>query len=213
MEVWTKSINWELHTCALSHLSHVCLFAALWTVAPPGSPVRGILQARILEWVAMPSSRGSSRPRSNLRLLWLLHWLAGSLPLAPPGKPGWELRGRNLQACLEKSEKDLCWSWHLSWDVKEVENSPSGQAGLTFTMGRRDSKGQVSEQWGTDRIGDFRIIFQTEFIHRLMLNSDFICLMTRICWQPTPVSLPGNPMNRGAWQAIVHGITKESDTA
>ena len=29
----------------------------------PGSPVQGILQARILEWVAMPSSRGSSWPR------------------------------------------------------------------------------------------------------------------------------------------------------
>ena len=28
--------------------------------SPPGSPVHGILQARILEWVAMPSSRGSS---------------------------------------------------------------------------------------------------------------------------------------------------------
>ena len=28
--------------------------------SPPGSFVRGILQARILEWVAMPSSRGSS---------------------------------------------------------------------------------------------------------------------------------------------------------
>ena len=28
----------------------------------PGSSVRGILQARILEWVAMPSSRGSSQP-------------------------------------------------------------------------------------------------------------------------------------------------------
>ena len=27
---------------------------------PPGSFVHGILQARILEWVAMPSSRGSS---------------------------------------------------------------------------------------------------------------------------------------------------------
>ena len=27
--------------------------------SPPGSPVPGILQARILEWVAMPSSRGS----------------------------------------------------------------------------------------------------------------------------------------------------------
>jgi len=29
----------------------------------PGSSVHGILQARILEWVAMPSSKGSSRPR------------------------------------------------------------------------------------------------------------------------------------------------------
>ena len=31
--------------------------------SPPGSSAHGILQARILEWVAMPSSRGSSRPR------------------------------------------------------------------------------------------------------------------------------------------------------
>ena len=29
----------------------------------PGSSVQGILQARTLEWVALPSSRGSSRPR------------------------------------------------------------------------------------------------------------------------------------------------------
>ena len=31
--------------------------------SPPGSSVHGILQARILQWVAMPSSRGSSPPR------------------------------------------------------------------------------------------------------------------------------------------------------
>ena len=31
--------------------------------SPPGSSVHGILQARILEWVAIPSSRGSSQPR------------------------------------------------------------------------------------------------------------------------------------------------------
>ena len=30
--------------------------------SPPGSSVHGILRARILEWVAMPSSRGSSDP-------------------------------------------------------------------------------------------------------------------------------------------------------
>ena len=33
--------------------------------SPPGASVHGILQARILEWVAMPSSRGSSRPRNQ----------------------------------------------------------------------------------------------------------------------------------------------------
>ena len=32
---------------------------------PPGSPVYGILLARILEWAAMPSSRGSSRLRDQ----------------------------------------------------------------------------------------------------------------------------------------------------
>ena len=30
---------------------------------PPGASVLGILQARILGWVATPSSRGSSQPR------------------------------------------------------------------------------------------------------------------------------------------------------
>ena len=46
----------------------------------PGSSIHGILQERILEWDAMPSSRGSNRH--------LLHWQADSLPTEPPGKPG-----------------------------------------------------------------------------------------------------------------------------
>ena len=33
--------------------------------SPPHSSVHGILQVRIQEWVAMPSSRGSSRPRDQ----------------------------------------------------------------------------------------------------------------------------------------------------
>ena len=39
----------------LGVLSHVRLFAAPWPVARRGSSIHGILQARILEWVAMPS--------------------------------------------------------------------------------------------------------------------------------------------------------------
>ena len=41
---------------------------------PPASSVHGILQARILEWVAMPSSRGSSQPGDQTHVcLHLLH--------------------------------------------------------------------------------------------------------------------------------------------
>ena len=51
----------------------------------PDSSVHGILQARILEWVATPSSRGIFPTQgSNLCLLRLLHWQVGSLPLVLP---------------------------------------------------------------------------------------------------------------------------------
>ena len=36
--------------------------------SPPGSSVHGLLQARMLEWVAMPSSRGSSHPRDWIQV-------------------------------------------------------------------------------------------------------------------------------------------------
>ena len=38
--------------------------------SPPDSSVHGILQARILEWVAIPFSRASSWPRLNLDILY-----------------------------------------------------------------------------------------------------------------------------------------------
>ena len=36
--------------------------------SPPGSSVHGILQARVLEWVAISFSRGSSRPRDQTQV-------------------------------------------------------------------------------------------------------------------------------------------------
>ena len=38
-----------------------------WT-SPPGSLVHRILQATILEWIAVPSSRGSSPPRDQAQV-------------------------------------------------------------------------------------------------------------------------------------------------
>ena len=36
--------------------------------SPPGSSVHGVLQAGILEWVAIPFSRGSFQPRNRTRV-------------------------------------------------------------------------------------------------------------------------------------------------
>ena len=76
----------ERSACLLSCFSHFRLSAIPWTIACQAPwRVHGILQVRILKWVAMPSSRGPSRPRDTVRLFRLLHWQAGSIPLAPPG--------------------------------------------------------------------------------------------------------------------------------
>ena len=57
-------------------ITHLCLtLCNLMDCSPPGSSVNGILQARILEGVAI-SNQGS-----NPRLLHLLHWQEDSLPL------------------------------------------------------------------------------------------------------------------------------------
>ena len=60
--------------------------------SPPGSSVHGILQARIREWIAIPFSRGSFRPRDRTRVSCLPHRQAGSLPLAPLEKATYTLR-------------------------------------------------------------------------------------------------------------------------
>ena len=55
---------------------------------PPGSSVHGILQARILEWVAMTYLQGIFLTQESNPCLLLLHALqADSLPLSHQGKP------------------------------------------------------------------------------------------------------------------------------
>ena len=52
------------YVCAVvSCFSRVQLLVTLWTVAHPAPLPMEIIQVRILEWFAMHSSRGSSRPR------------------------------------------------------------------------------------------------------------------------------------------------------
>ena len=58
--------------CCIILIVHVCKWLQLFPTlcrpmnySPPDPSVHGILQARILEWDAMPSSRGSSPPRDR----------------------------------------------------------------------------------------------------------------------------------------------------
>ena len=56
--------------------------------SPPGFSVHGTLQARILEWAAMPSSQGVFLTQGlNPHHRCLLHWQEGSLPLSHPKAP------------------------------------------------------------------------------------------------------------------------------
>ena len=74
-----KGFFFPLNSCVHAEFLQSC-----WTLcntmanSPLHSPVYGILQARTLECVVLPSSRGSSWPRDqthiSLSLLCLLHW-------------------------------------------------------------------------------------------------------------------------------------------
>ena len=76
-------------------IAHVCVKSFQWCLtlcdpidcSPSGSSVHGILQARRLEWVAMPSSRGSSRPRDRTHVSFITGGLFTTQPLRKPGKP------------------------------------------------------------------------------------------------------------------------------
>ena len=80
--------------CVLSHFSHVRLFATPWTIcSPPDSSVHGILQARILEWVVISSSRRSFRPKDRT----CFSCMAGGFFTAEPlGKPSIRQHTQNI---------------------------------------------------------------------------------------------------------------------
>ena len=59
IEKWSESVSYSV-------------MSSFWdpmNCSPPGSIVHGILQARILEWVAIPFSRGSSQPKDWTQVL------------------------------------------------------------------------------------------------------------------------------------------------
>ena len=98
----------------------------------PGFSVPGILQARILEWVAMPFSRESSQPRDWTRCS--LHWQVDSLPLAPPGKPLRSSSALKISVCGDVQAK-LISKPLFSWRIIALQNFVVFYLLLIYTVG------------------------------------------------------------------------------
>ena len=89
LRVLHKKTLVRIHRCVCAKLLQSCpTLCDPVDCNPPGSSVHGILQARVLEQVAIYSSKGSSQPRDSTHVSRLVHWQAGSLRLASLGKPG-----------------------------------------------------------------------------------------------------------------------------
>ena len=59
------------HVTACKSLQSCLTLCDLMECSLPGTPLHGILQARILKWIAMPSSRGSSQPKDQTRISYV----------------------------------------------------------------------------------------------------------------------------------------------
>ena len=68
----------------------------------------GILQARILEWVAMPSSRGSSRPRDWTHVSCVACIAGRFITTEPPRKPFSLITDSILPTNESKSQTQFC---------------------------------------------------------------------------------------------------------
>ena len=74
-----------MHVCSLAKLCLTLCDPVDWSL--PDFSVHGILQARILEWVAIPPSGDLPHPGTELMSLASPALAWGSLPLVSPGKP------------------------------------------------------------------------------------------------------------------------------
>ena len=100
--------------CAL-WLSSVRLFDPM-DCGPPGSSVHGIFQARLLEWVAISSSSGSSWPRDQTCISCIT---GGFFITEPPEKPfpmnGTEQTKLFLSLVTVKSQEVKSSFWNGCW--------------------------------------------------------------------------------------------------
>ena len=104
--------------------AHAQLLQLYWTLwdpmacSPPGSSVHEILQARVLEWVSMSSSKGSSWPRDQTHVSCIFctaggfftHWATIKFNKITVLFSGFSQRGRIFRSKWESLHRGwMCW--------------------------------------------------------------------------------------------------------
>ena len=88
----------------------------------PGSSVHEILQAKILEWVAIPFSRGSSQPRDGN---WVSFIAGRFFTIWPTGEALSPIQ------TLDLLRKDPCWFWSLHHLVQLLISKGAAEPSLS----------------------------------------------------------------------------------
>ena len=108
------------------------------------SSVHGMLQARILEWVAIPVSRGSSRPRDWTQVFctagrFFTIWATREPSDAKEAKADWFFE--DLQDLLELTPKKVILLFQGDWNAKVGSQETPGVTGK-FGLGVQNEAGQ-----------------------------------------------------------------------
>ena len=111
------------------------------------SLVQGILQARILEWVAVPFSRGSSQPRDWTQVT---HIAGGFFTSWATRKALWSGQHNSKNWPQENGEKNWPWSWRLTGleTIKMALTQPA--TWLQLTLAHNTSLFQGGWDWFTN---------------------------------------------------------------
>ena len=114
---------------------------------PVDLTVHGILQARILEWVAFPFSRGSSQPRNRTQVS---HIAGGSFPAELPRKP--KSTGVGSLSVLQRifpTQELNQGLLHCRWILYQLSYQGShGELGVKVTATKRPHRPQLGGQAG-----------------------------------------------------------------
>ena len=185
--------------------------------SPPGFSVLGILRARILEWVAMPSSRGSSPPGIESASLMSPALTGGffTTTLVPHvmkcGSPGFDPWVRKSAEDMATHSSLLAWRIPMGRGAWQVAVHRDAKSQTQLGDSAQHSTWELLLNWAPWRLRQSTICPVRETQVRSLgweepLKKGMATHPSILFWRTPWTKEPGRL--QGAWWATVHGVTK-----